>query len=212
MRCDRRVIRGRRALAVRGQGLGRRRRGRDGGLPPFDPPCIPGAPDKPDLAFEDTNCDGIDGDLSNAIFVDGGGGLDAAPGTGLPQEDDHQRPRGGQGHRQGRLRRRRHLRRVARTGPNIGIYGGFTPNFAARSTTEPTTINGGPQAALADGDAGVVLQLLTLPGRRRGPGGSSYGLRIINNAKVAVQRVTAIGGTAGAGAVGTTGTHRPHRW
>ena len=29
---------------------------------PLDPAVFPGAPDKPDLTFEDTNCDGIDGE------------------------------------------------------------------------------------------------------------------------------------------------------
>ena len=48
---------------------------------PFDPAVYPGAPDKPDLPFEDTNCDGIDGNLNGAIFVDGGGGLDTRSGT-----------------------------------------------------------------------------------------------------------------------------------
>src|SRR5919197_6490596 len=31
--------------------------------------CTPGAPDRPDLGFVDSNCDGIDGDKANAIFV-----------------------------------------------------------------------------------------------------------------------------------------------
>jgi hypothetical protein len=36
---------------------------------PLDPAVHPGALDKPDLNFEDTNCDGIDGDKAKAIFV-----------------------------------------------------------------------------------------------------------------------------------------------
>src|SRR3954468_1051035 len=41
----------------------------DSDCAPLDPAVHPGAADKPDLAFEDTNCDGIDGDKANAIFV-----------------------------------------------------------------------------------------------------------------------------------------------
>ena len=46
----------------------------DGSVPPadcnnLDPAVHPGAVDKPDLNFEDTNCDGIDGDLTKAVFV-----------------------------------------------------------------------------------------------------------------------------------------------
>ena len=36
---------------------------------PLDPAIHPGAPDSPDLAFEDTNCDGIDGDAAQAVFT-----------------------------------------------------------------------------------------------------------------------------------------------
>src|SRR3954471_17096986 len=51
---------------------------------PLDPAVHPGAPDKPDLAFEDTNCDGIDGDVAKAVFVspqgnDNGTGTKANP-------------------------------------------------------------------------------------------------------------------------------------
>src|ERR1700754_3769413 len=46
----------------------------------FDPTIHPGAADKPDPGFVDSNCDGIDGDISQAIFVSLGGN-DAAPGT-----------------------------------------------------------------------------------------------------------------------------------
>jgi hypothetical protein len=31
--------------------------------------CAPGAVDKPDLGFVDSNCDGIDGDKAAALFV-----------------------------------------------------------------------------------------------------------------------------------------------
>src|SRR5690348_4362462 len=31
--------------------------------------------------FEDTNCDGIDGDVAKAVFVDAAGGQDTGPGT-----------------------------------------------------------------------------------------------------------------------------------
>ena len=39
----------------------------------LDPAIHPGAPDLPDLAFEDMNCDGIDGDRDDAVFVAPGG-------------------------------------------------------------------------------------------------------------------------------------------
>jgi hypothetical protein len=36
---------------------------------PADPKIRPGAPDAPDLAFVDSNCDGIDGDEKRAVFA-----------------------------------------------------------------------------------------------------------------------------------------------
>ena len=176
---------------------------------PLDRAVYPGAPDKPDLTFEDTNCDGIDGDLSGAIFVNGASGDDTRTGT-----RDFPKKTIGNALVAARGASPKDVYVVAGAypeslalEPNVGIYGGFLPNFSARSTTEPTTISGGPQAALADADTGVILQLLTLQGASNtAAGGRSYGLRAINNAKVALQRVTAVGGTAGAGTAGANGT------
>lgn len=43
--------------------------------------CVPSAgPDKPDMSFKDSNCDGIDGEISHAVFVSGLGD-DLNPGT-----------------------------------------------------------------------------------------------------------------------------------
>jgi hypothetical protein len=51
-----------------------------GDCSPLDPAVHPGATDLPDLTFEDTNCDGIDGDRTAALFV-AKNGDDANPGT-----------------------------------------------------------------------------------------------------------------------------------
>src|SRR3954454_16628863 len=48
---------------------------------PLDPAVHPGAVDRPDEACEDTNCDGIDGDRGDAIFVSPTGS-DVGTGSG----------------------------------------------------------------------------------------------------------------------------------
>src|SRR5215210_6086503 len=48
---------------------------------PLDPSVHPGAPDRPDLAFADTNCDGIDGNAAKAVFVSIVDGDDHGTGT-----------------------------------------------------------------------------------------------------------------------------------
>jgi hypothetical protein len=56
---------------------------------PADPAIRPGAPDLPDLAFVDSNCDGIDGTAKDAIFV-GGSGNNSNPGTRAASKRDIQ--------------------------------------------------------------------------------------------------------------------------
>ena len=134
---------------------------------PLDPAVHPGAADTPDLVFEDTNCDGIDGDLTKAVFV------------------WIARQRLGFRH-QGRTRCKTFAVAIDRAkdqgkdvyamggtypGPvnlqsGVGIYGGYAPNTGARSTSEATVITGSPQAVLADGATGVVLQLPDAAGDR----------------------------------------------
>lgn len=50
------------------------------GEPSAPPPCVPADEDEPDDHFEDTNCDGIDGDLARSLFV-AVDGDDSAVGT-----------------------------------------------------------------------------------------------------------------------------------
>lgn len=52
-----------------------------GDCAPTDSSIGPAAADRPDLAFIDSNCDGIDGDSASAIFVSPDSGQDVNPGT-----------------------------------------------------------------------------------------------------------------------------------
>ena len=109
----------------------------------FDAAIHPGAVDKPDIAFEDTNCDGIDGDVSQAIFVDGGGGLDTRSGTkDFPKKTISNAIIAAKA-------AGKDVYVAAGTYPesltldtNVSIYGGYTPNFSARTLVEPTIVTG----------------------------------------------------------------------
>ena len=168
---------------------------------PLDPAVAPGMMDKPDLQFEDTNCDGIDGDKSKAVFVSVTNGNDLGSGTidtplkalqaGIdaasranPVKDVY-------------IAGGTYISNPSSGGfnlaDNVGLYGGYTPSFGARS--DITTIQGTPQAVLADGDEGVVLQQLMLKGLRAPNPSldfSVYGVRAINNSKLALARVGVI--------------------
>src|SRR4051812_8946786 len=152
---------------------------------PLDPAVHPGAVDKPDLSFEDTNCDGIDGDKAKAIFVD----PTLAPnnnGTG-----SFSSPKGTLGGPLGAIATAKAAGKdvymmvgtyneTANLEDNVGLYGGYDPDTGQRSNSNVSTIKGvGGPAAIASGDTGAVLQLLTLEGAPDGSG-NAYGLRAVN--------------------------------
>src|SRR4051794_28958137 len=107
----------------------------DGDCAPLDAAVHPGAADKPDLAFEDTNCDGIDGDSAAAVFV-ATGGPDAATGSkanplqtinaGIAKataEGKDVYVAGGT------------YNQILDLADNVGVYGGYLPFSGARSNS-----------------------------------------------------------------------------
>ncbi|MFL6003277.1 MAG: DUF1565 domain-containing protein, partial [Nocardioides sp.] len=157
---------------------------------PLDPSVHPGAPDRPDLAFTDTNCDGIDGNAAKAVFVSTVDGNDAGTGTkNNPLKTINAgitaaAPAGKDVYVAGGT-----YAETASLADDVGVYGGYALNFRNRSADEATTINGanGP-AALAVGDTDVVLQMLTLHGTRDFEG-NSYGIRAVPEGATASQVV-----------------------
>ena len=93
---------------------------------PADPAIRPGAPDLPDLAFVDSNCDGIDGTEQNAIFVSPEG-KDTNPGTReQPKREIQSAVETASGNGKVVLAASGRYRGVAaRSG--VGIYGGYDP-------------------------------------------------------------------------------------
>ena len=178
---------------------------------PDDATIKPGAPDEPDLAFTDSNCDGIDGDQAGAVFVSPTGsnsnpgtrsqpkltvqaGIDAAA-TGTPKDVYVAAGNYSGG---------------AALADDVGVYGGYDPATWARSLGSISAISGAPQAALADGDTGVVLQLLTLHGTALAPTDtpydpSVYGLRAVQGSAPTLQRVAVHAAAGAKGANGTAG-------
>ena len=165
----------------------------DGSMAPADcapdnPAVHPAAADQPDLAFADTNCDGIDGREAGAVFVSPTGSdansgltrsqpkatLSAATSTALSVARTQIYVASGT-----------YSSLAAQTG--ISLYGGYDPVTWQRSSAlgASTVISGSPQAVFADGDTGVLLQLLALNGSAGpGLGQSAYGLRAVNGSSV----------------------------
>ena len=176
---------------------------------PLDPTIRPGAPDRPDLGFTDTNCDGIDGDAAGAVFV-ATSGSDSATGTkanplqtvnagvtkALAAGKDVYVAGGS-------------YNQTVNLADGVGIYGGYAPGDWVRSESEPTEITGasGP-GALGVGDVGVVLQGLSLRGTPDGSG-NSYGLRVVpegaEKSQIVLEDVLVSAAAGVAGASGGTG-------
>ena len=173
----------------------------------------PGATDKPDLDFVDSNCDGIDGDAAKAIFVSLSGN-DALPGTmiaplctlaaAVAAADARDKDvYVGAGTYSEALTMVSH----------VGVYGGYSTSWR-RSLTPTTRITG---AATASGDtegavalnvAGTTtLQLVTLaPSVPGAPGASSYGLRGLHSPGLRIEHVTVVAGPGRDGTAGAKGS------
>jgi hypothetical protein len=168
----------------------------------------PGASDLPDLGFVDSNCDGIDGTIADAIFVSPSGN-DANPGT---KEKPKRQIRaavtaagkkyvlvafGTYGH-------------VAITS-SVAIYGAYNPATWKRDAEYldgPPMVTGSPEGMLVSGAKDVVVQLLSVQGIAGAGDRSAYGIRAINGADVDLQRVIVGAGNGlagGPGAIGSAG-------
>ena len=168
--------------------------------------------DKPDLAFADTNCDGIDGDASHAIFVSPSGD-DANPGSrAAPKRTLADAIANAAGGRDvyaaaGTYAEELHV------ADGVGVFGGYDEVWK-RSFSNETRITGAflsegssEGAAAVDVTSSTSLQLLTLlPSAPSVPGASSYGLRGIDSPGLVLERVTAVAAPGAAGLGGGDGT------
>ena len=165
--------------------------------------CSPGAADKPDLAFKDSNCDGIDGDKAAALFV-APGGSDAADGSfghpkatvaaavtaGLAAHRDVYVAAGTYDGKVSFLGSRQHrcVRRLRRA--DVGALRG-------QRRHDPRLRPGGRRRW-----PGIVLQLLKIQGLAPGTT-TSYGVRAFYSASVALSRTIVEPSAGGAGANGS---------
>jgi len=178
---------------------------------PRDPAIHPGAPDLPDLSFVDSNCDGIDGTEADAIFVSPQGN-DANPGTKAKPKQTIQAAVATVAAGNGKyvLVAAYEYAEVdlGKKNSGVGIYGGYSAKTWARGTGSGslTAIDGSPQAVLADGATGVVLQLVFLDGSPlKSFGASGYGIRALNGSKLLLEGVTVATADAYKGADGASG-------
>jgi hypothetical protein len=169
----------------------------------------PDATDLPDLAFVDSNCDGIDGDASSSVFV-ATIGNDANPGT-------RQAPKRTV---QAALQQAAASSKTAvlvtagtyaeGTGVSlvsgVGIYGGYAGSDWVRSAAHTVTLRGAQQAVFASGVTGATLQLLLLEGRLDATlDRSVYGIRAVDGSSILVEASIVRAADAGHGIASAPG-------
>jgi hypothetical protein len=175
---------------------------------PRDASIHPGAADLPDLAFVDSNCDGIDGTERDAIFV-APNGNDANPGTKAKPKREIQAAIATVAAGKGRyvlvaFGTYGHVKLAS----GVGIFGGYDPSNWARRDRFPDGLpimSGTPEGVLATAAKDVVLQHLRIRGLAGNGDRSAYGIRAIGNSRLTLQRVAVTAGDAAAGLAGASG-------
>ncbi len=183
----------------------------DGQLVECDPLLGAQPSDLPDIGFEDSNCDGVDGsaDPQLSIFVDASSGNDSFPGTmNQPKRtitaalDAAQA--GGQKYvlvSLGTYNETINLKN------GINIYGLYDKAAGwSRKSENTTQIHGGTKAVIANGlTEHVILQGLSIKADSAvTPGESSYGV-FATNSKVTLEICEVRAGNGGPGASGAAG-------
>jgi hypothetical protein len=172
---------------------------------PRDAKIHPGAADVPDLAFVDSNCDGIDGTEKDAIFVSPLGN-DVNPGTKQKPKRQIQAAVATLAAGNGRYvlaAAGAYNRVVAVSG--MHTYGGYDPGSWSRGNDRVTSIVGPSEGIEADGARDILLQLLAVRGTVLDLGDNAYGIRAINSSSLLLQRVTVTAGNGQPGAAGVNG-------
>ncbi|MBL8952559.1 MAG: hypothetical protein JNK82_17400, partial [Myxococcaceae bacterium] len=173
--------------------------------------CTPtSTTDFPDLSFEDVNCDGIDGEVANAIFVSPSG-LDANPGTRAAPKRTVQAGlvAAVTGNRRDVYVAAGTYTEQAQVPAGKGLYGGYAAATWARATANAVTVTGVVTPLAMTGASNARVQLMSFIGTSpAGTGQTAYGAFITSSQNVLLEGVTirSAAGTAGAaGAAGSMG-------
>lgn len=181
--------------------------GGGGEAPEEEPSCVPDF-DAPDDDFTDTNCDGIDGDISHAVFVSPLGTVGAkgsmddpvatiGEGIQLAQEKS----------RDVYVCRGTYPEELTMSGSGVNIYGGYDCGKGWER---------GEHEAVVAPFAGIPLSVRDVSGARierlrfeapdaTTPGGSSRGALIVDSVEIELHRIALAAGVGFAGIDGTAG-------
>ncbi len=171
-----------------------------------------GDDDLPDDNFVDRNCDGIDGDIDDAIFLDPNGvGNVGSIGNPVGNSDLANLLASNQGKYVIAAEGTYSQTLIIVSG--VSIYGGYQPGVGpigwARRDSVATIWSGGTRGAIANAlNAPLTIDRVTIRSANASVGGSSYGLWIRNSgAHVTITNSEIVAGNGGAGSTGGGGSN-----
>lgn len=167
--------------------------------------------DVPDLGFVDANCDGIDGEVLNGVFVAPAPlGDDGHPGTRLQPKATV-----GAAILAAATTGKRDVYVAAGTyaGPvelnlssNFNVAGGYSATTWQRASTNVVTIQGGNPSLKVEGAVNVLVQAMRFEGADgAAPDVAAYGGWVKDSTGVRLESVVLTAGNGAAGATGTAG-------
>ena len=167
--------------------------------------------DVPDVNGTDDDCDGVDGDVDTAIFVDLYKGNDSNPGTMAQPKRHIQAGIDAQEAGFHVIVGNRTYSESLTLKNGVSVYGGYDATASWVRTTARAVVHGGTTAITAhDLYSTTVLDSLSVAAASAtAPGASSYGLHAVNASGLQLSRVdiTAGNGAPGQdGAAGSTGS------
>ncbi|MEJ7601421.1 MAG: hypothetical protein WKG01_26190 [Kofleriaceae bacterium] len=174
----------------------------------------PSQVDDPDAGYEDSNCDGIDGDMERAIFVAGGG---VNTGTcGLLHTNPCQTIPFAITRAQATGRPHVYVQSGVYSGSltmanGVSIFGGYNFNWQRAPHSDPghaVTINGGVIGVRFDGltQPTWLDDVIVQSANATSPGGSSIGVLVTASTSIELRGVLVDPGAGAAGNAGTDGT------
>lgn len=174
-----------------------------------DPLIYPGATDKPDNDYVDSNCDGIDGEISRAIFV-ALSGEDSNSGTD-PDQPMYTIQAG--------IDKAKEIGRdyvlisegiyveTITLQSNVSVYGGYSAAHDwERSQDYTTVVDGGEKTITGSAIVNVTLNQLDIHSTDVGSRDSSYGIFLTGSSDINIEKCTITPGEGGSGTDGPDGT------
>lgn len=173
--------------------------------------------DLPDVDFIDANCDGMDGEVNNGVFVSPTGDDSAAGTASAPVQTLSAGIKAAvnQGKRDVYVSAGLFTGPLAVSGVNgVNIAGGYAPGAPrwTRSVINTTVLSGGNPALLVADAGSTMFQFITVRGDAaqgrevNGSGRSAYGAMVVSSSGVKLELMNIAAGAGAAGVDGVRGT------